>query len=105
MPQEGQIASAPGKPTLVYTGGKWRPQGSQSGGMMLGGPDRFKVNSDNRANAALELSAAAASRQAAAQEQSNFNNERNFNQTQDNNRVSRAATIRQDFNADPDVKV
>jgi len=62
MPQEGQIASAPGKPTLVYTGGKWRPQGSQSGGMMLGGPDRFKVNSDNRANAALELSAAAAER-------------------------------------------
>lgn len=35
MPQEGQIASAPGKPTLVYTGGKWRPQGSQSGGMTL----------------------------------------------------------------------
>lgn len=105
MPQEGQIASAPGKPTLVYTGGKWRPQGSQSGGMTLGGPDRFKVNSDNRANAALELSAAAAARQAAAQEQSNFNSERNFNQTQENQRVSRAATIRQDFNSDPDVKV
>lgn len=105
MPQEGQIASAPGKPTLVYTGGKWRPQGSQSGGMTLGGPDRFKVNSDNRANAALELSAAAAARQAAAQEQSNFNSERNFNQTQANQRVTQAAAIRQDFNSDPDVKV
>lgn len=95
MPQEGQIASAPGKPTLVYTGGKWRPQGSapQSGGMMLGGPDKFKVNSDRRANDAADRAAQAADRQAAAQETTN----RNSN-------VTNVLKVASDYNGDPTVK-
>lgn len=98
MPQEGQIASAPGKPTLVYTGGKWRPQGSQSGGMTLGGPDPYKVEDQ-------QMQREASARAAAEAERANFNSERNFNQTQANQRVTQAAAIRQDFNSDPDVKV
>ena len=72
MPQEGQIASAPGKPTLVYTGGKWRPQGSQSGGMMLGGPDRFKVEDQ-------QMQREASARAAAAAERANINSEADRN--------------------------
>lgn len=98
MPQEGQIASAPGKPTLVYTGGKWRPQGSQSGGMTLGGPDPYKVEDQ-------QMQREASARAAAEAERANFNSDRNFNQTQANQRVTQAAAIRQDFNSDPDVKV